>query len=380
MRNRSVFILSLFDTGLYAGQLFAKYGYKVLGFDFNPKNIGFKSSLIESFLTGDPLTNAGEVVDFLIEKSEKCDKKPLLIAASEIYLRFIVDNREVLENHFLFILPSNNTLNGILDKSEQLKMAEEIGIKVPRYKVIKQDEDVSCLYDFDEFPVIIKGADQHVWKQAALPKSYIADSRDSLFKIGEELLNKNVSYIVQNLIAGSIENNFEQNILAYNNEIILSSTIKKVRQYYEPYGAASAIQLCENKKTKTLAEKFILMNSIDGFSNTEFKLNPIDNEYYFIECNARIWLQLKLTEHIGLSYISSYAELFGDKITKKQKRTNFAPYLWVDFPADLINILKNLPSRPAENIKSIMDYRHARSFGLFDIKDIKPFFSSIFKI
>ena len=47
--NPPVFILSLFDTGLYAARLLRKEDIKVYGFDHDPDNPGFYSKYITPF-------------------------------------------------------------------------------------------------------------------------------------------------------------------------------------------------------------------------------------------------------------------------------------------------------------------------------------------
>ena len=106
MSERVVFILSLFDTGLYTGQLFAKYGYKVVGFDFKRRNVGFHSRKLTAVLTADPSVKPQQVIDVLIKQASFYKDKPILVAASEVFLCLLSDYRAVLSDHFRFTVPS----------------------------------------------------------------------------------------------------------------------------------------------------------------------------------------------------------------------------------------------------------------------------------
>ena len=39
-----------------------------------------------------------------------------------------------------------------------------------------------------------------------------------------------------------------------------------------------------------------------GFANVEFKYDPRDDSYKFIEINARVWQQIGLAEALGINF------------------------------------------------------------------------------
>jgi predicted ATP-grasp superfamily ATP-dependent carboligase len=159
----------------------------------------------------------------------------------------------------------------------------------------------------------------------------------------------------------------------------MESTIQKIRQLTIPYGAASCVKLQKNDQVSALGRRFVLGNGVDGFSNTEFKLNPRDGKYYFIECNARVWMQIKLTEHIKLSYIKAYIDFLSSKSYRYYETHYDKQVYWVDFPYDLISCLNGFMLSPKRALQQIRSYLHARSFGLLSLHDLNPLISKLCK-
>lgn len=376
----AVFILSLFDTGLYAAQLLGEQGIPVFGFDHNPSNPGFYSKYIKPFLVKDPTQDHLELLNLLVKHAQALGCRPILIAASEIYLNFLHENRRSLEEHFIITLPEQNVLSNIINKAGQLHMAKDVGICVPDYWVIRNLTDLNTLGSMKlRFPIIIKGEAQQIWKAEKLNKSYIADSLDELMLIGAWLLERKLPFIAQVLISGPITNNFEYNALMLDGNIIEESVIRKIRQYPEPFGAATCVETSDNKDVERMGRDFVIKNRIEGFSNTEFKYNPVDGLLYFIETNARVWLQIKLTKALGQNFLMKYYNLILGTHNEKTIIVSGRTVKWVDVFGDLMYLFRDHKSIICF-FKIVLSYWNVVSYGLIYFKDIKPLQSSFRKL
>ncbi len=291
-----VFILCLFDTGYYVARLLKKTGIIIYGFDLDHNNHGFYSKYIKSFLVPHPQKNSDKLFEFLLNKCREFDQKPILIPCSEDYLAFLNSYRDELQNYFLFILPESNILKKILDKSSQFEMAKRVSLDVPLYINISVQSDLEQIPDHFKYPLIIKGLDQVIWKNKVNEKAFLAQAKTDLFEIGNDLIKKNVPFIVQEQIRGEINENFEYNALMIDGKIIEQQVIQKIQQYPLDFGTACCIKTVDNKDVETMGAKFVTENGLTGFSNTEFKFDKTTNKYYFIETNARVWQQIELTK------------------------------------------------------------------------------------
>ncbi len=377
MNEKIAVILGLNDTGLYTSQLFSKYGYKVYGIDYDKENNGFYSKKLQAILTNNPLENPESNLKILINLGSQYNNKPIILATSEIYLYFILTYKHILQNYFFMILPNNEILKKIINKSGQFELAKNLGFDFPEYLVIDNEDafEEIKVKKFD-FPLLIKGDNQPLWKNKELSKSYIVKNYKELYEISKKLFNLKITFIIQKIIPGPITNNYEYNTLVYNGKIICESVIHKIRQYKEPYGSACCIEISSKEIINKLGREYVLKNNIEGFSNTEFKYNPEDGKYYFIECNARVWWQIKLTEHINISYIKNYIDIYEHNIIN-YKYKKLRHIMWVDFPFDFLLCLRYIRINPLLFIKYLFNYRKVRSFGLLCFNDMTPFFHAI---
>jgi len=371
-----VFILSLFDTGFYAARLLKNGGIPVYGFDHDPNNPGFYSKYVTCFVVPQPQISPQRLFEILIEKRKEFKTTPILIAASENYLEFIFQYREALEQDFLFLLPSNEVLAKIINKSAQLELAEKCGFNVPSYLVIKTIKELNAI-DLLIFPVVIKGVDQPLWKNIIKEKTIVAKDRDELLRIGRDLLNKNISFIAQQILKGDCTNNFEYNALFAHGAILEQSVNQKIRQYPPDFGYGCCVQTVINEDVKQLGARFVKENGIEGFSNTEFKLDHESGKYYFIETNARVWQQIELTKKNGQNFVLSYYNLLLNSQFDKKPVCRKTTLRWVDLPTDLLVYLRyrhQIGLRTFDFLKSTLN---ATNFGLLSLSDIRPFLKSI---
>ncbi|MDP2923542.1 MAG: hypothetical protein Q8O30_07500 [Candidatus Omnitrophota bacterium] len=372
-----VFILSLFDTGLYAARLLRKTGTGIYGFDYDSTNPGFYSKYITPFVAPHPQVDAKKFLEILITKRNEFNLKPVLIAASEDYLDFIYRYREELERNFLFLLPANEILGKIIKRSAQFELTAKCAINVPLYKTVYNVYELKNVIETINYPVVIKGVEQALWKKTTKEKAIVAKNNDALLNAGESLLRQNISFIVQQIIPGDCSNNFEYNALMAKGVIIEQNINRKVRQYPVDFGTGCCVRAVDNKDVEALGSKFIKENQIEGFSNTEFKYDLNTGKYFFIETNARVWQQIELTSRNNQNYVVKYYNALTDNkiplITKKSE----ANLRWVDLPTELLVFLRyrrQINLRFTEFIKSIFS---ASCLGLLSLKDFGPFLHTV---
>ena len=371
-----VFILSLFDTGLYAARLLKNEDIIVYGFDHEPDNPGFYSKYITSFLVPQPQVEPQKLFEILLEKRKEFNVKPILIAATENYLEFIFRYRKALERDFLFILPSNELLGKIIDKSAQFELAEKCGISVPSFRIIKTVKELLEAIDFLVFPVVIKGVNQPLWKNKIKKKTFVAKIKDEFLNIGNDLLNQNISFIAQQIISGDCRNNFEYNALSVNSDIIEQNVNQKIRQYPIDFGYGCCVQTVVNEEVKQIGARFVKESGIEGFSNTEFKKDTESGKYYFIETNARVWQQIELTNKAGQNFVLSYYNLLSKSQYNSNPVSRNTSLRWVDLPTDLLVCIRYRHQIGLSIFDFLKSTFSATNFGLLSLRDIRPFLKS----
>lgn len=378
MNKTPVVILGLQDTGLYAAQSAGRFGIPVYGFDFNTGNPGFYSRYIKASPCPHPYYESEKLLDQLLGNTSGKLFGSILIASTESYLAFCSGHREELAKRYRFVIPEKKILGSVLDKTGQFKLARDLGFPVPDHSRIINRKDIEdSLSKYVHKNVIVKGLDQAAWKAKINRKAFIPRNQDELVEICDSLTGKEIPFIIQEIIDGDCTNNFEYNALMIKGEIVESSVIQKIRQYPPGFGAACCIRTSDNSEIEKLGRKFVVQNRIEGFSNTEFKFNPSDGKYYFIETNARIWSQIRLSEYNGQNFmVQYYNKLAESPVIYLPVRKN-KQIKWIDFFADSVLWWRVLRRKNMSFFSWLHSFSGVKNFGLLNLKDIRPFLHEI---
>src|SRR5271167_3058637 len=95
-RMPAAVVASVFQTGLNLMRDLEQKGVRVIGIDCNPANPGFRSRYGRSFLCPNPDSDPDEWVAFMLSLSDAMGERPVLIAASDIFVSAIGRHAQVL--------------------------------------------------------------------------------------------------------------------------------------------------------------------------------------------------------------------------------------------------------------------------------------------
>lgn len=364
--NNPILLLGLFDTAISTAQCFKGQAIKIYGMDYDTEHLGFKSNQIKSMVIPNPSINEKGVLEHILSWTSNQFSKPVIIPTSDAFIQFCSKFSEVLSEVSFFLLPNESAINTIIDREAQFKSVSNCGVMVPELMDIKINDCENLKY-----PVAIKPANVNEWKSAIKNKGFLIGNKIEFEQALQEVRRAKVRFLVQKVIEGENSNNFEVNSLYLPNGNIYQHSIQKIRQYPDKFGTATAIKVVENKYIEELSKKIIIEQGLFGFTNIEFKFNSDDEKYYYIETNARVWLQVSFSKQIGLNFpLIYYNYLVGNHSEQNYKIKKKG--VWVDFLPDLLFYIKY------RREKRIRLFSHFRSLipiistGLINIADPLP--------
>ena len=368
--KHSVFILSLFDTGLATLHGFANLGLEVVGLDFNPNQPGFRSKYGHKILCPNPLIDAPALCNLLIELAAPKSAKPILIPASDLYAVFISQNRRILGQHFLFHLPEDALLNQIANKSTQALLAEAADVGAPRSVPLLATDKLPKSLETLKFPVFIKPCLGFLWQKYFHTKGTFAQNFSELSHHLREIRTHELDVVVQEFIPGPVSSQFE--VSAYvdrQGELKRFFVMQKLRQFPAQFGTGSAGISVERPELINLTMKFMRQSGLTGIANIEFKQNPIDGSYHYIETNPRVWQQISLAEACQVSFCEAfYQELTGQHV--KAILTYKYGLTWIDPISDLFSKLST--GQFSDIIDWFKALKTAAITGIFNVQDPRP--------
>lgn len=311
-----VFVLSLFDTGLAVLNSLAKRHVITKGFEHDPSLFNRFALKTPTSLCPSPMDNPDALVAYLIKEASAFTAKPVLFAASDLYVEFIARHEEQLKAYFLFTMPDKLVFNQTFTKSNQTAYAKDCGANVVYQLNIDTQKSSVVIPKALHYPFLMKPIQSNLWQSCPHYRN------DKVIEIpNEKALNQYLLYfkkyridaICQEIIPGAVNNQFEVSHYVTQSKTIVGPFImRKIRQFATDYGTGSAGISVKNKELEALSTALVKKMDLQGFVNTEFKWDPVAKKYVFIECNLRVWQQIDLANKCGLDFAwISYLDVTG---------------------------------------------------------------------
>lgn len=244
----------------------------------------------------------------LIKYAHGARERPVLFVIGDAEVSFAAARRAALEPYFRMNLPELRLMKVLADKRQQYRAVEQLGISMPR---TYYDLTVTRVGDGEfEPPVLIKPAVSAQWRHGRL-KALVAEDRAQLeWQLGE-LQREGTPVVVQSLIPGPATQIYT--VSAYLNtagEPVAWATYRKERQYPIDYGLGAVASSVSEPELENAALRLLRGLGFTGVCGIEFKKDPRDGSFRFIELNSRFELQNALIGQAGVNLAATmYADL-----------------------------------------------------------------------
>lgn len=302
--HNPAFVLNSFETGLGVIRALGRLGIDVYAVDFK-KDIGAYSRYAKFLKVTSPQKNMGQFLKDLIDGAKQAGPlKPILFLASDLFVNAVSENKELLEEHFLFNIPDKAVIESVADKLKQYELCTNNNIPAPLTYHVTSLAELVKLSGTVSYPVFIKGLDVTSWRYNVdgTLKGYTAGTPEQLVQTGGMLLEKGVPFIIQDIIPGNDEQHYKY--CAFRNkagEITAEFTLQKMRQLPIHFGVGSAVRSIENNSLKEIGRKLFHSINYTGTGSAEFKFDERDSTFKLIELNPRYWQQNSLAEAGGIN-------------------------------------------------------------------------------
>lgn len=375
---KPVLILGCDSNGYGVIRSIAKFNRNIpiIGVDFNPKSPGlFSNYLNEKRIISDPNKNEENTINDLFNLGKQFDEKPVVIITSDIFLSLFNANRERISKHFLFNIPSENLLNNLLDKRKQYEIIAGLNVNLPKTVFVSKDKGIQDIDDI-KFPVFVKGAFPHIWKQYYTEKGFVAIDGAQLISKIREIRVCNLDLVIQELIVGPNNNHYK--VSAYydkNGEPKLFFTTQKVRQFPYDFGVGSYMKSKRIEKLLEVGRRIFDTLHYTGIGSIEFKKDERDGKFKFIELNPRMWQQNYQATLSGLNFAEYYyKDCIGEKIEFNDKFVENITY--IDTVNDFQSFMLNKKITDESYFDWIKQVLKADSYAFYEVKDVMPILHS----
>jgi D-aspartate ligase len=300
-------VLDLSANGIGIIRSLARKGIDVYAFDTEkPYRIG-KSRLATCGICPSPLTEEQELLAFLLNLGKGFKQKAVLCTGADDYVVFVSKYREELSASYVFLLPEHELIEAVLDKYTMYELAIKHNIPCPTTYIIKEREQVeNAIQEGIEFPCILKPTLGHEFRKKINKKAIVINTPDEL-REGYEAYHQYGTLILQEIIPGDNKCFCKVATLYDDNmELLALFSLQKNHQFPAEFGTGAHIV---SKKLPDLIDMtlpFFKELNLKGIGMVEWKKDPRDGIYKFIEINPRFWLTHSLTGASGVDFAYLY--------------------------------------------------------------------------
>jgi D-aspartate ligase len=284
-------------AGLAAIRSLGRAGVRVLAVDDRASALGFRSRYAEPRLAPDRIEEQEAFVRFLAKLGEG-----VAFPTHDDDLETIARHRDELQ--LICPFPAWDVLGRVQDKRNQLAVAAEVGVAVPR----TADEPTDEL----GFPVLLKPSDPTAFRRRFGVKAFRCASTGELERRFDDARGHRP--LVQEWIPGGDDALYTVgSYLTRDGKPLGVFTGRKLRQTPREIGTA---RVAEARWLPALADDALrLLRGLGfhGISQVELKRDPRDGRFKLIEVNPRLWEWHGLAAACGvdlarIAYLDSVGE------------------------------------------------------------------------
>ncbi len=215
----------------------------------------------------------------------------------------VARNRAVLERHFHFLVPDTETVENIVDKRSQYRLARAAGVAIPPVHFPDSMEEVRRLSGSLPYPCLLKPSVSHAARSRLGGKLLIVSSPAELVSAYERISAAGVELMIQEIVPG--EDTALLGYLAFwdgEGRELAWLTKRKLRQYPPQFGDGAFQVAVDAPEVAELSRRLLRAFDYRGFVGVEFKRSARDGTYRLMEINPRVVSGNELAVRAGVDF------------------------------------------------------------------------------
>ena len=258
----------------------------------------------------EPNVTQSEYVGALIVRAKQDGDRPVLIPTGDVDIKFMSDNRKVLQEHFRFVLSDASVLDALLDKDQFYHVASKLNLTVPKTYAATDIEQVGEISRQITFPCIIKPRYSPTWQNDRIARAlrYLkvleCSSPEELLTRYSSLDTMAQDVVIQEMIPGGEDSLHDVYVyIGPGGSSLGTFCLQKLRTSpIEGRGGGTLVQSTHHAKLVDTSVPLLEAIRYRGPAAVCFKQHAETGEYVVIEVNARLSLHHSLAAYCGIDY------------------------------------------------------------------------------
>jgi predicted ATP-grasp superfamily ATP-dependent carboligase len=300
-----------YANGLTLIRDLAREGVPVLALDPDPRALGLHSRLAAGMLCPDPARDEEAFLLFLERLGARLPQRAVVFPTHDEYIWPLSREAERLEPWYLIPFARWPAMQHLYDKRTQLETAWASAVDTPVTVFLDGEADLDRA-DEMPYPGILKPVESLAFKRRFFRPVLDVDGPDHLRRIWPQVADLGTLMLQERVPGGDDQLYTVGSYVDRDSRPLALFTGHKLRQH--PAGAGSC-RLGVSVWDEELAGSGVrLLEAMRywGVCQVEYKRDPRDGRYRFMEVNARHWLwhSLAAASGVNLSYVA-YRDAIG---------------------------------------------------------------------
>ena len=377
--NLPAVVLSSHTIGLYVIRCLGEMGVPVFVFYYSKKDMGYVSKfVIQRINTPHPEKNESEFVDLLLNHGKRL-KGGVLFAADDPTLKIVSKNKAALSKYYTLTCPDWEITEKFIDKKYTYELAESLGLPTPKSLLAKSTEEVKKISTELNYPCIVKPCQSHLYFEVFRKKMVKVHNSDQLLAAYRQANEIGLEIMLQEFIPGSDIQGVNYNSYFFDGQPQLEFTAQKCRLAPPEFGIPRVVKSTYIPEIIEPGRKILQALGFNGYSCTEFKKDPRDGLYKFMEVNGRHNRSGLLALKCGINF--PYIEYRHKTENFLQKANHFKTNIyWIDEVQDVFSSLRHYKNEKYSIREYLRPYFRVNIFAVFSINDFKPILKRLYDV
>ena len=289
----------------------ARAGHEVyVGADSSWSKAGWSRSARASFRYPPPQRDAEAFVAAVAAEAARAPGTLVLPMTERTTLPLSGRREKIFAAGGRLVLPPHETLLRAFDKRQTTRLAESLGVAVPRTESIRERERAREFADAATYPVVLKPRSSEELTAAGAVRAtgaplYARDAREFVAAF-DELSRRCTEVLAQEFVEGAGAGYFA---LMREGELRAEFAHRRLRDV-RPTGSGSAVRESVAVRPELREAGLAVLRALGwhGVAMVEFRVRA-DGTPVFLEVNGRFWNSLALAVHAGADFPSMLAAL-----------------------------------------------------------------------
>jgi predicted ATP-grasp superfamily ATP-dependent carboligase len=319
--------------------------------------------------------------NFLAKFKKEISSSAVIFSGSDIFCLNLSSLKDEIVNDFHFVLPSKEIVETLVNKKKFYQSLDKHMIPHPITYFPKCLDDVEKISKKVDYPVYVRPAISQIFAKRFRKKGFVVGSEEELIKCCALAARYKIDFMIQEIIPGPAMNLF--GICGYFNKNAGPMGLfayRRLREWPHKFGTNSLIEsvsISDVSSIKDLVVNYLCSIGYYGLMEAEFKKDPRDGDFKFLEVNARSWWQNSFPTKCGINLVlMAYLDTIGGEIRNQEKYK--VGVKWMYFLNDLRSVIKMLKNREITILKWFSSLHMIDDYAYYSADDPLPWMLSPF--